>query len=140
MDEHGGNYFTMWYGLYESSTPTLRYASAGHPPALAFCQPGADPVRLTSAGMPVGMFTDTEFGCETYQVPHGAEIVVYSDGAFEFPVPEGSVWSLPDFVALCAELYGSGGWTVDDLAYRLKARTAEGLFNDDCSLLRLRFP
>ncbi len=32
MEEQGGNYFTIWYGIYDASTRTLRYASAGHPP------------------------------------------------------------------------------------------------------------
>jgi sigma-B regulation protein RsbU (phosphoserine phosphatase) len=140
MDQHGGNYFTMWYGVYESSTRTLRYASAGHPPALAFHRPGIDPVRLTCAGLPVGMFPDTEFRCETYQVPPGAEIVVYSDGAFELPLPPDATWSLSDFIDLCTELSGSGHWAVDELANRLKARTVAGLLDDDCSLLLLRFP
>ncbi len=34
MEEQGGDYFTIWYGTYQPSTRTLRYASAGHPPAL----------------------------------------------------------------------------------------------------------
>ena len=29
MDRQGGNYFTIWFGVYEASTRTLRYASAG---------------------------------------------------------------------------------------------------------------
>ena len=140
MDQHGGNYFTMWYGVYEYSTRTLHYASAGHPPALAFDRPGADPVRLTGAGLPVGMFADTEFVRQTYRVPPGTEIVLYSDGAFELPLPDGATWSLSDFIGVCTELSASADWTVDELAYRLKARTATGLFDDDCSLLRLRFP
>ncbi len=139
MDQHGGNYFTMWYGVYVRSTRTLHYASAGHPPALAFGRPGADLTPLTGAGLPVGMFADTEFGRQTYQVPPGAEIVLYSDGAFELPLPEGATWALSDFIDVCTELSASGKWTVDELAYRLKALTVSGLFNDDCSLLRLRF-
>ena len=139
MDEHGGNYFTMWYGVYQASTRTLRYASAGHPPALAFASPGADPVPLSSRGFPLGMFHDSEFACASYAVPQDAEIVIYSDGAFELPLPQGATWSLPDFIALCTALSGSGDWSVDELAEKLKARTVAGLFNDDCSLLRLRF-
>ena len=139
MDQHGGNYFTMWYGVYESSTRTLRYASAGHPPALVFSSAGDDPARLTGPGFPVGMFIDTEFGCESFAVPPGAEIVLYSDGAFELPLPDDATWTLTDFVDLCTELHRSGTWTVDELAGNLKARTVAGLFNDDCSLLRLRF-
>ncbi len=34
MERHQGRYLTMWYGVYERSSRTLRYASAGHPPAL----------------------------------------------------------------------------------------------------------
>lgn len=140
MDQHGGNYFTLWYGVYQMSTRTLRYASAGHPPALVFTDPAADPVRLSSPGLPVGMFADTVFTCEGFTVPDDAEIVLYSDGAFEFPVPEGASWSLSDFVTLCTAQYGSGDWSLEDLARRLQARTVAGLFSDDCSLLRLRFP
>ena len=139
MDQHGGNYFTMWYGVYHAPSRTLRYASAGHPPALVFSESAADPVRLASTGMPVGMFANTAFSCDSYRIPHGAEIVLYSDGAFEFPLPEGAAWSLDDFVTLCAALHGLGDWTVDDLAGKLQARTVAGLFSDDCSLLRLRF-
>ena len=35
MEEQGDSYFTVWYGVYQPSTRTLRYAGAGHPPALA---------------------------------------------------------------------------------------------------------
>lgn len=139
MDQHGGNYFTMWYGVYEFTTRTMRYASAGHPPALAFRPAESDPVQLTGPGLPVGMFADTEFGCETYQVAPDTELVLYSDGAFELPLPEDATWSLSDFVDLCTRLSRSGDWTLDDLAEQLRARTMAGLFNDDCSLLRLRF-
>jgi len=139
MDQHGDNYFTMWYGVFQASSRTLRYASAGHPPALVFADSVTDPVRLASPGVPVGMFADTAFSCDTHTIPHGAELVLYSDGAFEFPLPEGATWSLDDFVALCSALYKSCDWTVDDLAGKLQARTLAGLFSDDCSLLRLRF-
>ena len=139
MDEHGGNFFTMWYGVYEAPTRTLRYSSAGHPPALAFPRPGDDPAQLSSRGFPIGMFDDGEFSCETYVVPRAAEIVIYSDGAFELPLPQGATWSLPDLVALCTALSGSGDWSLDELAAKLRARTVAGLFDDDCSLLRLRF-
>ena len=107
--------------------------------ALAFRRDGSDPVQLTGAGLPVGMFADTEFGCEKYQLPEGAEILLYSDGAFELPLPEGAMWSLSDFVELCTVLSRSGDWTLEYLTEELKARTVAGLFNDDCSLLRLQF-
>jgi sigma-B regulation protein RsbU (phosphoserine phosphatase) len=34
MKSHNNIYFTMWYGVYNKQTEILKYASAGHPPAL----------------------------------------------------------------------------------------------------------
>ena len=39
MDRHDGKYFTIWYGVYQPSTRRLRYAGAGHPPAVLFSGP-----------------------------------------------------------------------------------------------------
>lgn len=147
MEEHGGNYFTMWYGVYRAPTRTLRYASAGHPPALVFTDSATESVRLAGEGLPVGMFVDAGYSCETYVVPPNAEVVLYSDGAFEFPTPDGTLLSLDDFVALCSEVVGTSNrtpdgtshWTLHELAGKLQGRTSTGLFSDDCSLLRLHF-
>lgn len=139
MDDHGGNYFTMWYGIYQASTRALRYSSAGHPPVLAFPAAGSEPDPLTSEGLPIGMFSDTAFGTETYVVQPGSALVLYSDGAFELPVPDGATWSLTDFTALCTALARRPDWTVDELAEKLQSRTVAGLFEDDCSLVLLRF-
>lgn len=145
MDEHGGNYFTMWYGVYHPPTGTLRYASAGHPPALAFAPGARTPDLLSGMGFPVGMFPDTEFGSRTFPVAPGTEVIIYSDGAFELPVPEGARWTLTDFIDLCSAVSaesaesGDSEWSTDELAAKLKQRTVAGLFGDDCSLVRLRF-
>lgn len=140
MDQHGDNYFTMWYGVYESSTRTMRYASAGHPPALAFtCDHGAvTTTRLATQALPLGMFTDTTFSAGTYTVPPGGQLLIYSDGAFELPLPEGNA-SLDAFVNLCAEFAGKPDWTIDQLITTLRALTTGGLFADDCSLIQLTF-
>ena len=139
MDRHGGHYFTVWYGVYEASTRTLRFTSAGHPPALVFGGDGADTTRLASQTIPMGMFGDTEFTSETCQVPAGSQILLYSDGAFELPLPDGGLWTLSGFVDLCSELARSPGLTLGDLTGRLEAMSAAGLFNDDCSLVLLNF-
>ena len=39
MDQQEDHYFTIWFGVYEMSSRTLRYASAGAPPAFAFTSP-----------------------------------------------------------------------------------------------------
>ena len=141
MDLHGENYFTMWFGVYQASTRTLRYASAGHPPALAFTVAPDDVQRtlLSTNAQPVGMFEDTRFPCATYLVPPGCQILLYSDGAFELPLAGGRHWPLTDFIDLCTEVAATPEWSLDDLLARLRGLTVGGIFDDDCSLVRLTF-
>ncbi len=69
MDDHGGNYFTIWYGVYQASTRTLRYAGAGHPPALVLAPDGSPVTQLVSDAIPVGIQTEADFQTRSYAVP-----------------------------------------------------------------------
>lgn len=142
MEQHDGNYFTIWYGVYRASTRTLRFTSSGHPPALAFT-PGTDPVSVTTlstAAIPVGVFDDTTFDTGSYEVPPGAEILVYSDGAFELGLDDGAFWSLPQFIDMCRDMIETGAFSLDGLVSRLKSTAVNGIFEDDCTLVRLTIP
>ena len=139
MSEQGDTYFTMWYGVYQLSTRTLRYASAGHPPALALNRDGngITATSLSTPCRPVGMFADTVYTGDSYTVPAGGQVLLYSDGAFEL---SDSPFSQIDFVGLCAEVAGQPGWSLDDLIARLRMLSPSGEFDDDCALVLLTFP
>jgi sigma-B regulation protein RsbU (phosphoserine phosphatase) len=140
MEKHADNYFTMWFGVYEASTRTLRYCSGGHPAALLLSA-DSDPVtELSTGGMPVGMFDNSEYASAAAYVNPGDALLIYSDGAYELPTPEGQTWSLTDFVALCRQRAARRGWTLDSLIEDLRRRSATGAFDDDLSLVRLDFP
>jgi sigma-B regulation protein RsbU (phosphoserine phosphatase) len=139
MDQQRDHYFTMWYGVYEASTRTLRYASAGHPPVLAFEPGGPTPIQLSTVSYPVGMFPDTTFSSSTVTVPPGTRVLLYSDGAFDLPLPKGKQCSLAGFVDLCTDLAESPDWSLDELITKLRSLTVAGLFSDDCSLVLLNF-
>jgi PAS domain S-box-containing protein len=137
MDRHDGNYFTIWYSVYQPSTGTLRYASAGHPPALLFT--AGELALLRNHSLPVGMFDDADFTTITVPVPPGGQILVYSDGAYELPLADGAQWTLDDFVKLCAGLAESPDWRLDDLIESLRRLCATNSFEDDCSVLLVSF-
>lgn len=142
MEDQGSSYFTIWYGIYQLSTRTLRYASAGHPPALALTPTGAGVVaaELSTPAHPIGMFADTVYSCDSYAVPPGGQLLLYSDGAFELSSAlAGKPWSRADFVSLCTELAAEPGWSLDDLVDRLRALSSTGDFDDDCALVLLTF-
>jgi serine phosphatase RsbU (regulator of sigma subunit) len=138
MEQQGGHYFTIWFGVYEQSTRTLRYACAGAPPAFAV-SPSSGITALSSSGHPIGMFEDSVFTVETYAVPHGCRILLFSDGAYEFDLGSGQQLSLDDFTRKFARLAESSDWSLDDLVDELRALTQAGQFEDDCTLVQMSF-
>src|SRR4029079_5942171 len=96
MDKHDGNYLTMWFGVYEVSSGTLRYASAGAPPAIAV-GPDDTSTELSTGGKPLGMFDDALYTSRSYTVPPGCRILLYSDGAYEDASVDGRALTQTDF-------------------------------------------
>jgi PAS domain S-box-containing protein len=139
MDDHGGNYFTIWYGVYQASTRTLRYTGAGHPPVLVLTPGSSAVTELFSDAIPVGIQAEVDFKTHSFSVPPGADMLIYSDGAFELTLPGGGQGSLAEFIDLYARTAASPGWTLDLLVDRLQSRSDSG-FDDDCTLVRLSIP
>lgn len=139
MDEHAGNYFTIWCSVYQPSTRTLTFCSGGHPPALLLTHgPGGVSVTpLSTDGLPVGMFDDSEYASATAQIAPGDSLLLYSDGAYEISMPDGRTWSIEEFMRVCGELCERPGWTLDALVGALRRRTMDGTFEDDLSLVRM---
>ena len=142
MDQHDGNYFTIWYGVYEVTTRTLRYASAGHPPALVFTSGGTGltPMELSTPTIPIGIFANTNFVTRTFDVPANAQILLYSDGVYELTSDSGELTSLSDFIALCTRLVQSPDWSVDTIIAELHSIIKPRSFDDDCTLVLLNIP
>ena len=142
MDQQNDHFFTVWLGVYENSSRTLRYAGAGAPPAFAFhsgAGPAVTATELSANAVPVGMFADTVFAASTFVVPPGCQILVYSDGASEVDLPDGHQLSPVDFKHLVTRIAESADWSLDDLLDQLHSLTPAGVFEDDCSLIQLTF-
>lgn len=142
MEKQNNHYFTVWYGVYTASARTLRYASAGAPPAFAFnsdAETAITVTELSTKAAPVGMFTDTVFTARTYAVPPGCRILIYSDGASEVDLGGDRQMSPADFKRLSTRIAGSPDWSLEDLLDELRALTPAFVLEDDCSLIRLTF-
>lgn len=142
MEQHNDHYFTMWYAVYEASTRTLRYASAGAPPALAFNGNGdnlVEAAELSTPAVPIGLFEETEFVGGCYTVPPGCRILVYSDGASELELLDGRQLTATGFKSVATRLAGSPDFSLDMFTEELLAMTAAGDFEDDCSAILLSF-
>lgn len=136
MESHAYHYFTIWYGVYQLPTRRLRYASAGHPPALVLARDGATvtAIPLTGGSTPVGMFDDSTFAVESYHVPADARILLYSDGVLGDP-PQTAKFS-----AVCTEWAVTPSASLDALVSSLEPLAdGEGDDADDRSLVLLTF-
>jgi sigma-B regulation protein RsbU (phosphoserine phosphatase) len=137
MDQQAGNYFTIWYGVYQPSTRTLRYSGAGHPPAIVLAGDGSDPVRLASEAVPIGVRPGTTFETRSYPMPSDSVLLVYSDGAYEVKLPDGQRGAIEDFIDLCARTATTPDWTLEDIVRQVRGWSESRQFDDDCTLVRV---
>ncbi|MFC2131308.1 SpoIIE family protein phosphatase [Bacteroidota bacterium] len=94
MKDHSNLYFTVWYGVYNKLDRTLKYASAGHPPA--FLIDADNHKKLSTRNICIGGFTDFNFIQETIQIEKGTRIFIYSDGVYEIRSSEDSKWNISE--------------------------------------------
>ena len=139
MEKQNDMYFTLWYGVWEPSTRTLRFATAGHPPAL-LTTPQPDGRRrielLRGPGMILGGMTGVVYKTSEHRIPGPAKLYVVSDGTFEITRPDGSMWSSAEFQAFFAAPDEAGGSDLDRLFAQVKALHGPGPLDDDFSILR----
>jgi phosphoserine phosphatase RsbU/P len=140
MERQNDMFFTIWYGVYQISSRTIRWAGGGHPAALLLA-PGAgqNPAMLESDGPLIGAVEGLEFNSGEVGVPVGSRLFVYSDGAFEVSRPDGSMWAFDDFVATLSEDPPESGVRLDRLLARIREISAKDDLNDDFSMLELAF-
>ncbi len=98
MERHGDMYFTIWYGVFDTATRRLDYASAGHHPAFLLALPHrqAEPLRTKNAL--IGATAGRRYAASSVDVPSGASIYLFSDGVFEIVTRDGIEWGLADFL------------------------------------------
>ena len=89
-------YFTFLGGVLDLSSLTLRYVSAGHPGPI-HVPAGADPIALAAAGLPIGMFPDTEYTEYAARLEPGDRLYFYSDGVTEAMNPADDDFGVPGF-------------------------------------------
>ncbi|HHM12332.1 MAG TPA: serine/threonine-protein phosphatase, partial [Planctomycetaceae bacterium] len=76
-----GRFATMWYGHIDTKSRILRYASAGHHPALLIRN--AQPIELGEGETPIGIVDDIEYSTTTVMLEPRDRIYLFSDGLFE---------------------------------------------------------
>jgi phosphoserine phosphatase RsbU/P len=73
---------TLFYGVFDAATHTLRYANAGHNPPLVIRRDGSV-CWLETAGLPLGLFTDSTYEEGMIHLHPGDTVIAYTDGVIE---------------------------------------------------------
>jgi sigma-B regulation protein RsbU (phosphoserine phosphatase) len=143
MTEHNDMYFSIWYGVYNKSTGTMTYATAGHPPALLIDESGND-YYLKSKNIFIGIVEKYNYKSESVKIETPSNLYIFSDGVFEIEKPDGARWTLEEFyeflkiASLKHKNNGSMLEMEEVYAYALELRKGEKL-KDDFSILKVSF-
>jgi sigma-B regulation protein RsbU (phosphoserine phosphatase) len=141
MERQNDMYFTIWYGVYDRKTRELAYASGGHPPAalLAANATGA-PQLLNTQNVIIGAMPGLPFTSARVTLGAGDRLYVFSDGVYEvnYAGREGMM-TVEEFAEGLTRPAPAGTRKVDDMVAFVRAAQGRENFDDDFSLVELRF-
>jgi serine phosphatase RsbU (regulator of sigma subunit) len=78
-----GKFITLWVGVFDAKTMTLRYVDAGHGYAMLIKRDGSTQVLSSREGMPVGIGEDAKYVAESVPLGGGERVLIISDGIIE---------------------------------------------------------
>jgi len=138
MEKHNGLYFTAWYGVFNKATRDLRYAGAGHPPALILAAAGRA-ATVPASGPLLGLDPGAVYEDSVLEAGSTAELCVFSDGCYEIRRPDGTMWSHEEFEALLIETLANGVSDLDALYRHVRKVGGREVLEDDFSVLKVSF-
>ena len=136
--QHGGKYFTIWYGVYHAPTRTLSYASGGHPPAIALLPGESAPREFPATGPIMGMLPEARFATGIQTLPAETRLYVFSDGVFEVRRSGETIWDLEQAVAYLAMQRPGNENVMDLLLDHVRRLRGSSQLDDDFSIIEAR--
>ncbi len=138
MEQQGNKFFTIWYGVHNSRTGELRYATGGHPPAILLRR-SADGIAeatqlITVGGMAIGAFPAVDFESATTTIEPGDRLLLISDGTFEVDKPDGDMLTVDELAAQAVKDDSPEG-----LLAWVRSFVDSDALPDDFSVLRVEF-
>ncbi|HVV72763.1 MAG TPA: PP2C family protein-serine/threonine phosphatase, partial [Verrucomicrobiae bacterium] len=141
MERQNNLFFSMWFGVYRRSLRELRFASAGHPPALLLI-PGTtgalEPRCLKTDAPAIGCFEEARYTDASEPVPSGSRLLVFSDGVFEVFQGSDRVGTWQEYAAEFQSVSLQNLRPEERFQRALSLRQA-AVLEDDFSFLELRF-
>jgi phosphoserine phosphatase RsbU/P len=92
-DHNGERFMTMHLSIIDSKSGTMRWASAGHDPAILYNPSEGSFKEVGEGDLPLGVMDETEYIEQTYgPLRAGQVILVGTDGVWEMPDAKGQAF------------------------------------------------
>jgi len=137
--EQGGKLFTIWYGVIDIPSSTLKWAGGGHPDALLFDKNSSSPTLLPSTGLIMGVLRDQEYETLTRPLLPGSRIFMYSDGVYEVTQSNGKIWSQRELVDYIGTLDLESPNVMDSILDHVRGLRGSNVLEDDFTIVQAHY-
>jgi sigma-B regulation protein RsbU (phosphoserine phosphatase) len=140
MEQQNGKFFTIWYGVIDRQERKMTYSGGGHPPAVLLTGSSADSLELIPLkgdGLMVGAVDGIEYDAKTVDLGPVNRLYLYSDGAVEIHLSDGTTWTTAGFLEFMSKPAPAGTSLVDHLVTHITALGNSDSFADDVSILEI---
>ncbi len=143
MDRQNNMYFTIWYGVYNTTKRQIIFARGGHPPAVLLTgatRETAQPVELKAPGMVIGSMPGLKYRTATADLGAFSQLFLFSDGVYEVALADGTMWEFNDFVTSLIRTPPPGESELDRVMAVARGIQGRDTFDDDFSMVKFVFP
>ena len=141
-DANKDMFFTIWYGVFNTNSRELTYASAGHPPAIlcdenSSCNCHID--LLKTPNFVVGGIEGTSFVKDKCKIFGGNTLYIFSDGVYEVEKSDGTNWHFNEFVNYIKKVKTDEQAVMDRLLDYVRRKGKSHNIEDDFTILEVVF-
>ncbi|MGR9087182.1 MAG: PP2C family protein-serine/threonine phosphatase [Gammaproteobacteria bacterium] len=129
-------YFTMIYGIIDTSTRTMDICQAGHPHPI-YMRCGDAPELIGEGGFPVGIAPYAEYESIGFGYQAGDRLFIYSDGITECTNANGEMFGVDRLLSVIEDTRHLRITETLDRLDQLICAWRGGAFEDDISILAL---
>jgi sigma-B regulation protein RsbU (phosphoserine phosphatase) len=141
-DSNKDMFFTIWYGVFNTNSRELTYASAGHPPAILCDENNSCECNINLLKTPnfvVGGIEGTNYVKDKCKIFEGNTLYIFSDGVYEVEKSDGTTWSYNEFVNYIKQVKTDGKAVMDRLYDYVRRKGKSDNIEDDFTFLEVVF-
>jgi sigma-B regulation protein RsbU (phosphoserine phosphatase) len=128
-----GKFVTLFYGVIDSQTLTLRFENAGHCPPMVLR--GDSTILLTEGGTVLGLFPDAHYEERTFSLQPGDCLLLTTDGVTEAANAGDEEFGAQRVAASALAALSLGANGIRTRVLEDVSRFCNGNFHDDASLI-----